>query len=195
MKEISNTLFSKEIPKDVMELFEGKSQVVDELIRKEVAGEKSAWFTKYGGFTKVVHTSYENVMKKLQKEYGPDVTEWKWGDYHQLAFTHPISKSSSMLALLAFNREKPVPIGGSQVTVQAASYGDNGIVNHGGSWRFVIDTKDMSNGYHIVGPGQSGHFRSDWYHDQIDDWVNGTYHTTTLNTEGIEGKVLNLEPK
>ena len=44
-------------------------------------------------------------MKKLQKEYGPDVTEWKWGDYHQLAFTHPISKSSSMLALLAFNRE------------------------------------------------------------------------------------------
>ena len=97
---------------------------------------------------------------------------------------HTISKSSSMLALLAFNRENPVPIGGSQVTVQAASYGDNGIVNHGASWRFVIDTKDMSNGYHIVGPGQSGHFRSNWYHDQIDDWVNGTYHTTTLNTEG-----------
>ena len=71
MKEISNTLFSKEIPKDVMELFEGKSQVADELIRKEVAGENSVWFTKYGGFTKVVHTSYENVMKKLQKEYGP----------------------------------------------------------------------------------------------------------------------------
>ncbi|MGM1713083.1 penicillin acylase family protein, partial [Bacillus cereus group sp. BceL180] len=195
MKEISNTLFSKEIPKDVLELFEGKSQVVDEMIRKEVAGENSVWFTKYGGFTKVVHTSYENVMKKLQKEYGPDIGEWKWGDYHQLAFTHPISKSSSMLALLAFNREKPVPIGGSQVTVQAASYGENGIVNHGASWRFIIDTKDMSNGYHIVGPGQSGHFRSDWYHDQIDDWVNGTYHTTTLNTEGIEGKVLNLEPK
>ena len=42
MKEISNTLFSKEIPKDVMELFEGKSQVVDELIRKEVA-EKIAF--------------------------------------------------------------------------------------------------------------------------------------------------------
>ena len=55
-----------------------------------------------------------------------------------------------MLALLAFNREKPVPIGGSQVTVQAASYGENGIVNHGASWRFIIDTKDMSNGYHIV---------------------------------------------
>ncbi len=53
----------------------------------------------------------------------------------------------------------------------------------------------MSNGYHIVGPGQSGHFRSDWYHDQIDDWVNGTYHMTTSNTDGIEGKVLTLQPK
>lgn len=53
MKEISNTLFSKEIPKDVMELFEGKSQVVDELIRKEVAGENSAWFKKYGASQKL----------------------------------------------------------------------------------------------------------------------------------------------
>ena len=52
MKEISNTLFSKEIPKDVMELFEGKSQVVDELIRK-VAGENSAWFKKYGASQKL----------------------------------------------------------------------------------------------------------------------------------------------
>ena len=100
MKEISNTLFSKEIPKDVMELFEGKSQVVDELIRKEVAGENSVWFTKYGGFTKVVHTSYEND-EEIAEGIWTRYWRWKWGDYHQLAFTHPISKSSSMLALLA----------------------------------------------------------------------------------------------
>lgn len=66
-----------------------------------------------------------------------------------------------------FNREKPVPVGGSNITVQAASYGDDGIVNHGASWRFVIDTKDMSNGYHI----------------------------TRLNTEGLDGKRLTLTPK
>ena len=100
MKEISNTLFSKEIPKDVMELFEGKSQVVDELIRKEVAGENSVWFTKYGGFTKVVHTSYENVMKKLQKEYGPDIESGSGAITINSLYTS-ISKSSSMLALLA----------------------------------------------------------------------------------------------
>ncbi|MEN1936469.1 penicillin acylase family protein [Paenibacillus sp. 102] len=193
MKEISNTLFSKEIPKDVMDLFEGKQQVVDELIRKQMNGENSVWFSKHGGFTEVLHTSYAKVMEKLEKQYGRDVTKWKWGAYHQLSFIHPVSKSSDVLAFF-FNREKPVPIGGSNITVQAASYGDDGIVNHGASWRFVIDTKDMSNGYHIVGPGQSGHFRSGWYHDQIEGWVNGNYHVTTLRTDGIGGKILTLKP-
>ncbi|MBD5798247.1 beta-lactam antibiotic acylase [Bacillus pseudomycoides] len=194
MKEISNTLFSKEIPKDVMGLFEGKQQVVEQLIRKQMNGENSVWFSKHGGFKEVLHTSYSKVMKKLEKQYGSDVTKWKWGEYHKLSFTHPMSQSSRLLGFF-FNREKAVPVGGSNITVQAASYGDDGIVNHGASWRFVIDTKDMSNGYHIVGPGQSGHFKSDWYHDQIEDWVNGNYHATTLRTDRIDGKILTLKPQ
>ncbi|MGG3524113.1 penicillin acylase family protein [Bacillus pseudomycoides] len=194
MKEISNTLFSKEIPKDVMGLFEGKQQVVEQLIRKQMNGENSVWFSKHRGFKEVLHTSYSKVMKKLEKQYGSDVTKWKWGEYHKLSFRHPMSQSSQLLGFF-FNREKAVPVGGSNITVQAASYGDDGIVNHGASWRFVIDTKDMSNGYHIVGPGQSGHFKSDWYHDQIEDWVNGNYHATTLRTDRIDGKILTLKPQ
>ncbi|WP_018783295.1 penicillin acylase family protein [Bacillus sp. 95MFCvi2.1] len=194
MKEISNTLFSKEIPKDVMGLFEGKQQVVEQLIRKQMNGENSVWFSKHRGFKEVLHTSYSKVMKKLEKQYGSDVTKWKWGEYHKLSFRHPMSQSSQLLGFF-FNREKAVPVGGSNITVQAASYGDDGIVNHGASWRFVIDTKDMSNGYHIVGPGQSGHFKSDWYHDQIEDWVNGNYHATTLRTDRIDGKILILKPQ
>ncbi|MDP1417092.1 penicillin acylase family protein [Peribacillus simplex] len=48
-----------------------------------------------------------------------------------------------------------MPVGGSSVTVQAAAFLDDGTVNHGGSWRFVIDLADMNQGYHLVGPGQS----------------------------------------
>ena len=121
-------------------------------------------------------------MKKLQKEYGP-ILESGSGAITINSLLHPISKSSSMLALLAFNREtssdwwEPSYRASSELRRKRHC-------KSRASWRFIIDTKDMSNGYHIVGPGQSGHFRSDWYHDQIDDWVNGTYHTTTLNTEG-----------
>jgi penicillin amidase len=46
------------------------------------------------------------------------------------------------------------------VTVQAASFEENGIVNHGAFWRFVIDLSDMENGQHIVGSGEVGHFKS-----------------------------------
>ena len=71
MKEISNTLFSKEIPKDVMELFEGKSQVVDELIRKEVAGEKSAWFKPQ---IRGLHKSCAYIIRECNEE----ITEGIW---------------------------------------------------------------------------------------------------------------------
>jgi penicillin amidase len=193
MKEIPNVLFKEEIPKQMDELFEGKQAVVDELIRRAASGDVSPWFAEKGGFTEVLYTSLHNVLKRLSDKYGDDPSEWKWGDYHQLYFAHPMSASSSLLKFF-FNREKPIPIGGSQVTVQAASFEEDGIVNHGASWRFVIDLSDIENGQHIVGPGQAGHFKSRWYHDQINDWVEGKYHTTTL-TELKEGDTLVLSPK
>ena len=48
---------------------------------------------------------------------------------------------------------------------------EDGTVNHGAPWRFVADLSDLSKANHIVGPGQSGHMKSKWFHDQADDWV------------------------
>ncbi|MBM7693212.1 acyl-homoserine lactone acylase PvdQ [Peribacillus deserti] len=96
-------------------------------------------------------------------------------------FTHPLSSIS--ILKYVFNREGSLPVGGSSVTVQAAGTDESGLVNHGGSWRFAIDTADLNKGYHLVGPGQSGHIKSEWYHDQLDDWANGTYHATSLNKQ------------
>ncbi|MGX1902376.1 penicillin acylase family protein [Thermolongibacillus altinsuensis] len=193
MKEIPHVLFKEEIPEEIDQLFEGKQAVVDELIRRAANGDVSPWFTEKGGLTEVLHTSLHNVLERLSEKFGDDPSDWKWGDYHQLYFAHPMSSSSSLLKFF-LNREKPIPIGGSQVTVQAASFEENGIVNHGASWRFVIDLSDIENGQHIVGPGQAGHFKSRWYHNQINDWAAGKYHTTTL-TELKEGNILTLSPK
>lgn len=193
MKEIPNVLFKKDIPSEIEKLFEGKQAVVDELIRKAANGDVSPWFTENGGFARVLSTSLHHVTERLQKQYGDDPSKWKWGDYHQLYFAHPMSNSSPLLKFF-LNREKPIPVDGSQVTVQAASFTNDGIVNHGASWRFVIDISDIEHGYHIVGPGQAGHFRSRWYHDQIDDWVNGTYHVTTLGKVESRNTLL-LKPK
>lgn len=193
MKEIPLTLFKDAVPKEMDDLFEGKQGIVDELLRRAFNGDESEWFSDKGGLDQVLLTSFENVVASLKEEYGDNPKAWKWGDYHQLYFGHPLSNTSPVLKWL-FNHEKPVPVGGSQITVGAANYNEEGIVDHGASWRFVIDAADLTKGHHIVGPGQSGHVRSSWYQDQLQDWVNGTYHVTDIQPEHA-GEKLTLLPE
>ena len=189
MDEIENVLYDPELPDEVMDLFAGKGQTTDELLRK---GNASIWIEQNGGLEHVLQTSLENTLTQLTDEYGSTMTDWKWGDYHQVQFNHPLSGTSRFLKFF-FNRESPIPVGGSSVTPMAASYdAETGIVDHGASWRFVIDMNDTGKGYHIVGPGQAGHFRSEWYHDQMDDWAAGAYHVT--QTDEHDGMELILTP-
>lgn len=190
MDEIENLLYKDEIPKNVMSLFGGKAQTTDQLLRK---GDDSIWIKENGGLEKVLHVSLQKALKRLEDDYGNDLTAWEWGDYHKVQFHHPLSDINPVLAFF-FNRENPIPVGGSSVTPMAASYKSaSGEVDHGASWRFVADISNLDKGYHIVGPGQDGHFKSKWYHDQMDDWVDGEYHDTDLS--GMEGKELRLIPE
>lgn len=189
MEEIEIILYDDAIPDDVMELFGGKGQTTDKILRQ---GNESVWIQDNGGMQKVLHQALKNALDQLTAEYGSDLKTWEWGDYHKVQFYHPLSSTSPVLGYF-FNHEDPIPVGGSSVTPMAASYdAKTGIVDHGASWRFVIDTNNMDTGYHIVGPGQAGHFKSKWYHDQMDDWVKGNYHMTLM--DGVKGEKLLLEP-
>jgi penicillin G amidase len=182
MNGLTEEMFKKEIPPEMMELFEGRQMIVDELLRKAHNGDVSSWFDPFGGYESYLQSTLNKTLDKLHASYGPDMNKWQWGKYHKIYFEHPISSASPLLEMF-FNKKDPVPVGGSRVTVQAASYNKEGIVNHGASWRFVIDAANLSEGYHIVGPGQSGHFKSKWYDDQIEAWVEGDYHKTSLREE------------
>ena len=95
---------------------------------------------------------------------------------------------------MLLNADK-VAVGGSRITVMAAGYGEDGSVDHGASWRFVADLSDLTKAEHIVGPGQSGHVKSKWYGDQVDDWAEGKYHTTIIDGDIEDGKTLLLKAK
>lgn len=189
-REIQDVLFEEEIPEETLGLFGGRRQAVDELIRRAASGTPGPWIDEHGGLKKVLEESLLRVLSDLEEEYGKKMEKWKWGDYHQVYFPHPLSSVSPLNVL--FNNSGRMPVGGSQVTVQAAAFKDDGTVNHGGSWRFVIDTDDLTKGYHLVGPGQSGHVLNDWYHNQMKSWVDGDYHETTI--QNYEGKKLKLTP-
>lgn len=189
MNEISTGLFKKEIPKDMFKLFEGRQSVVDELIRKAHNGEESQWFVDRGGYKTFLTASLTQALEELEEAYGSSMDEWEWGLYHRVYFEHPLSGASSVLKKFLNDRD-PEPVGGSRVTVGAASYNESGIVNHGASWRFVIDTENMKNGYHIVGPGQAGHYKSKWYQNQMDAWKNGDYHQTSISNRDGDKLIL-----
>lgn len=187
MQEIENTIYDGEIPDTMRSLFSTESQSIDNMLRLVRDGEQSIWLNENGGIENVLHSSLQATLEKLKEDYGEDMTAWTWGDYHQVQFNHPLSGVSPFLAFF-FNHEDAIPVGGSGVTPMAASYNSKtGVVDHGASWRFVIDAGDMNAGYHIVGPGQDGHFRSEWYHDQMSDWVQGNYHKTRMDErKGLE---------
>ncbi|MFD2445628.1 penicillin acylase family protein [Bacillus sp. CGMCC 1.16607] len=190
MKNIKTNLFQGDIPDEMMGLFGGQKQAVDELLRRANEGNPGPWITEKGGLKEIVQISFEDTLKEIKSLFGDNMEDWKWGEFHQVQFTHPLSSVKPLNYL--FNFDKNIPVGGSSVTVQAASFREDGIVNHGGSWRFVIDTSDLTSGYHLVGPGQSGHVLSKWYHNQMDDWAKGEYHLTSLKEK--VGKKLILKP-
>ncbi len=191
MIEIQEVLFEEEIPQETLDLFGGMRQAVDQLLRKAIEGKPGPWIDEHEGIVNVLEESLLRVIEEIKSQQGNNMEKWQWGDYHQIYFPHPLS-SVKPLHLL-FNQEGKVPVGGSAVTVQAAAFKDDGTVNHGGSWRFVIDMTDSTIGYHLVGPGQSGHVFHKWFHDQLDKWVDGTYHKT--NIKRVEGAVLTINPE
>ncbi|MBO8155568.1 MAG: penicillin acylase family protein [Bacillaceae bacterium] len=189
MEKIKHMLY-EEIPEEMMGFFKAKDQTTDELLRKAYRGEAVSWIDEKGGLESVLKVSLKETLNHLSSQYGDEMLVWNWGDDHQLRFDHPLS--SVRFLNYFFNPEDPIPIGGSSVTVMAAAQGKDGMVNHGAPWRFVADLNHLSQAWHIVGPGQSGHFRSGWYHDQRDDWAEGNYHVTKIKQ--AEGDILTLVP-
>ncbi|WP_411955304.1 penicillin acylase family protein [Alkalibacillus sp. S2W] len=185
---IEAVLFEEAFSEDLMGMFKGSGQTIDELIRHSYEGESVSWIEKNGGLQTVVREAFKQAVENIESDHGSDVSAWQWGDYHQVYFEHPLS-STAFLDVF-FNEKEPKPVDGSPVTVMAASHNENGIVDHGASWRFVTDMVEPLQGDHIVGPGQAGHYRSEWYDDQITDWVEGQYHTT--NMEDFAGETFQL---
>lgn len=191
--EISNVLFKDELSEEMMDLFEGRAQIIDELIRRANEGKAGPWISENGGLSEVVYQALQNSIEVLEKKHGKDMSKWKWGSEHKLQFMHPLSSVNPLQYI--YNSKDAIPVGGSKVTVQAAERNaETGIVNHGASWRFVIDASDLTKGHHVVGPGQSGHFKSPWYADQVENWANGDFHITDLKEKENKDQTLKLLP-
>ncbi|WP_276532395.1 penicillin acylase family protein [Cytobacillus horneckiae] len=193
MTKIGNVLLADSIPEKTLELFSGKRAAIDQLLRRAFDGNPGPWIEEAGGLEEVLLTSLEQTLAQIEESEVKNMDKWEWGSFHQVRFNHPLSSVSPMNYL--FNSKGGIPVGGSAVTVKASAFDEKGTVNHGGSWRFVIDMANPNEAYHLVGPGQSGHVKSNWYDNQFEDWADGTYHTTTLKQPSGEELILLPEGK
>lgn len=110
---------------------------------------------------------------------------WRWGKVHTLTFKHPFAGQSSLLDR-AINLG-PYPIMGGMSTVNPTQYrlwGDLA-AKSGASMRHVIDFSDLDNSRGAITTGQSGHFLSPHYDDQVVLWMNGEPHPLTLDTQTV----------
>jgi penicillin amidase len=129
--------------------------------------------------------SLREAVDFLEWKLGPQTSDWRWGDLHQLTYAHPLGQVKPLDKL--FNRG-PYPIGGDETTVWAAgSYYHSLDHDHmvGPVCRFVIDLEDPSRSRSLNAPGQSGQPGSPHYADRIQAWFQGDYHPMLYRREEI----------
>jgi len=182
-KGLSTYMFKKSLP---------------QLIEKE----DSPWWQKYQSEdktnrAKILTLSFMMTVDELTGELGPKVRKWKWEKVNQLIHEHPMGSVKPLDK--SFN-VGPFPVaGGNQVLNKMESDLSNDaihFVNSGPAVRMIIDFANVGSALNITPTGQSGNFRSPYYKDQAEMFVNGEYRGMIMDREklGVDVKRLVLKP-
>jgi len=133
----------------------------------------------------------------LRQKFGDEVTNWQWGELHQITFDHAFGLVPGLGGI--FN-QGPFPIGGDGDTVAQTSirpdlpYDNNAISV---SSRFIVDMGHINQAQAMHVPGQSGHLASPHYGDLIHPWLTGSYYPLTweiAEVTAVAEKTLTLQP-
>ena len=138
----------------------------------------------------------EKAIVSLQKQFGDDVSQWKWGKVHTLTHIHPIGRKKPFDKIFNVG---PFPVGGTNEVVDKESfhYNDKGVypVETGPALRMIIDMSNSLEKYTIIPTGESGNVMSPHYSDQAELFAKGKYRKLYMDVSKIKnGKVLKLVP-
>ena len=112
-----------------------------------------------------------DAMTECRELMGKTIANWRWGDLHQIQFTHPLYKHSNN-SLQSMMKLQNYPRGGTGNTANNTGFSPvDFLVRSGASWRFVVDTKDWDSARMTNAPGQSGDPRSKYYDNLLEGWA------------------------
>jgi penicillin amidase len=144
--------------------------------------------------TEVVEDRQQAIIKSLAEAhdslaeaFGDRVSEWRWGEIHQLTFKHPMGSVPPFKWLWNIG---PAEFPGDMSTVNPGRHGDLERkpyqVTAGASMRHVIDFGNFEDSALVITTGQSGRWLSPYYDDQAELWHDMKYLEVPMDREAIE---------
>jgi penicillin amidase len=144
---------------------------------ESVLERNDSWWCGADGCAAQSSAALDRALARLQRSYGPDIQQWKWGVAHAARSTHnPFDKVPGLASM--FN--VVTPSGGDGFTVNVGQYWVNDEKHpfanrHAASLRAVYDLASLENSQFIYQTGQSGLAFSDRYSDMADEWGQVKY--------------------
>jgi penicillin amidase len=131
--------------------------------------------------------SYDQTIKALTRQLGPDMSNWQWGRLHTLEHRHLFGLRKPLDLL--FNVGPFAAMGGNETIVNTGfklSSEGRFPVLFGPTMRMVIDFADLDNSLSVNPTGQSGFFLSDHYDDQARLFNSGEFRKQLISRIDIE---------
>jgi penicillin amidase len=129
----------------------------------------------------IIKLSLEKAYRWLRKKYGSP-ENWDWKKLNSVHFRHDLNE----IPLFKFFNCGTYPVNGRAFTIRLAVSKDYYGLTHGASFRQIIDLSDFGNSVCVLSSGQSGHFLSHFYKNQIPLWLEGQYHPMLFDLDDIE---------
>jgi penicillin amidase len=134
------------------------------------------------------------AREELVRRLGREPARWRWGDLHKLKLSHPLDAVPGLKRLLSL---APFSTAGDGTTINLGFFRRSHPYAHtaGPSLRMIADLGAPEHSLFVIVPGQSGHFCSPHYTDQLELWRQGRYIRLDDDEKSASaGPVLALTP-
>lgn len=156
-----------------------------------ISNEQSVWWdnihtSKVENRDDILKAVFKQAITDLEKQFGKDISVWKWGSIHQLKHKHAMGE---VAVLSPFLNVGPFEVDGANEVLNNLQFpiDSTGVyhVKGGASTRRIIDFSNIEKSSAILPTGQSGNPFSKHYKDQAEKYVQGDYVPMLLNERSI----------
>lgn len=176
-------VFRDEMGDELYQTFTGSAYLAYNALEYLLEREESPWFER--GMDHMLLESFIRTVKELTDSHGDEPSQWQWQQLQQVSLEHLMGEVDILRPIFC---RGPFPYGGDHMTVGRAAYSlhDPFNVLFGASMRYIAVMNPEIEAYGVLAGGQSGHFMSPHYDDQVEAWLKGEYYPLILSADKLD---------